>query len=85
MPPENIQTGNEWIPSIPEHWQFIRVKNLFSEIEKMGVSGKEDLLSVSRYTGVIPSVVVYCTYLLNSEKIETKINFDTRRTYEITE
>ncbi len=49
---ENIKTGKEWLPDFPEHWQLIRVKNLFTEIDKRSVSGKEDLLSVSQYTGV---------------------------------
>ena len=31
---------------------MIRVKNLFNEIDKRSVSGKENLLSVSQYTGV---------------------------------
>ncbi|MBW8326585.1 MAG: restriction endonuclease subunit S [Prolixibacteraceae bacterium] len=49
---ENIKTGKEWMPNIPEHWQMIRVKNLFNEIDKRSLTGKEDLLSVSQYTGV---------------------------------
>lgn len=49
---ENIKTGTEWMPIVPEHWQMIRVKNLFNEIDKRSVTGKEDLLSVSQYTGV---------------------------------
>lgn len=40
------------MPIVPEHWQMIRVKNLFNEIDKRSVTGKEDLLSVSQYTGV---------------------------------
>jgi len=51
---ENIQAGTEWMPNVPEHWQLIRIKNLFHEIDKRSVSGKEDLLSVSQYTGVTP-------------------------------
>jgi len=51
---ENIKTGTEWMPNVPEHWQIIRIKNLFNEIDKKSVSGKEDLLSVSQYTGVTP-------------------------------
>jgi type I restriction enzyme, S subunit len=49
---KNIKTGTEWMPIVPEHWQMIRVKNLFNEIDKRSVTGKEDLLSVSQYTGV---------------------------------
>lgn len=49
---KNIKTGTEWMPIVPEYWQIIRVKNLFNEIDKRSVTGKEDLLSVSQYTGV---------------------------------
>ncbi len=49
---ENIIIGKEGLPDVPEHWQLIRVKNLFNEIDKRSVSGNEDLLSVSHYTGV---------------------------------
>ena len=51
---ENIKPGTEWMPNVPEHWQMIRVKNLFKEIDKRSATGKEDLLSVSQYTGVTP-------------------------------
>ena len=48
------KTGIDWMQIVPEHWQLIRVKNLFNEIYKRSVTGKEDLLSVSQYTGVTP-------------------------------
>ena len=48
------KTGIDWMQIVPEHWQLIRVKNLFNEIDKRSVTGKEDLLSVSQYTGVTP-------------------------------
>jgi len=46
------KTGNEWMPEIPEHWETIRIRNLFKEIDKRSIAGKEDLLSVSQYSGV---------------------------------
>jgi len=49
---QNTRTVAEWIPDIPEHWNIIRIKNLFTEIDKRSITGKEDLLSVSQYTGV---------------------------------
>ncbi|MEI7594505.1 MAG: restriction endonuclease subunit S [Bacteroidota bacterium] len=49
---EKAENGIKWMPKVPDHWQKIRVKNLFHEIEKRSASGKEDLLSVSQYTGV---------------------------------
>lgn len=49
---QNTRTVAEWIPDIPEHWNIIRIKNLFTEIDKRSITGKENLLSVSQYTGV---------------------------------
>ncbi|MFN8307360.1 MAG: restriction endonuclease subunit S [Ferruginibacter sp.] len=36
----------------PAHWQLLRIKNIFSEIEDRSTDGTEELLSVSHYTGV---------------------------------
>jgi type I restriction enzyme, S subunit len=41
-----------WLGNYPAHWQVLRIKNIFSEIEDRSTSGKEELLSVSHYTGV---------------------------------
>ena len=41
-----------WLGKYPAHWQVLRIKNIFSEIEDRSTSGKEELLSVSHYTGV---------------------------------
>jgi len=42
----------DWHRLIPEHWQVLRVKNLFNEIDERSEDGTEELLSVSHYTGV---------------------------------
>ena len=49
---QEIKIGTEWMPKVPSHWKFIRVKNLFKEIDQRSVTGNEDLLSVSQFTGV---------------------------------
>ncbi len=50
----NTTTYNKtaWLGNYPAHWQVLRIKNIFSEIEDRSTSGNEDLLSVSHYTGV---------------------------------
>jgi type I restriction enzyme S subunit len=45
-------SGMEWLGDIPEHWEVRRIKYLFNEINERSEDGKEDLLSVSQYTGV---------------------------------
>ena len=47
-----INKTTDWLGNFPAHWQMLRIKNLFSEIEDRSTSGNEELLSVSHYTGV---------------------------------
>jgi len=47
-------SGVEWIGQIPEHWNVVRTKYLFKEVEERSVFGNEELLSVSHLTGVTP-------------------------------
>ncbi|MEO6233419.1 MAG: restriction endonuclease subunit S [Ferruginibacter sp.] len=47
---ENIKT--KWLGAFPEHWQVLRIKNLFQEMDSRSETGSEELLSVSHYTGV---------------------------------
>lgn len=41
-----------WLGEIPEHWEIRRIKYVFQELDLRSETGKEDLLSVSQYTGV---------------------------------
>ncbi|HRP90803.1 MAG TPA: restriction endonuclease subunit S [Edaphocola sp.] len=41
-----------WLGEFPSHWQVIRIKNLFQEMDSRSETGSEELLSVSHYTGV---------------------------------
>lgn len=50
--PAYKDSGVEWLGEIPEHWEIIRIKHLFKEINERSFDGSEDLLSVSQYTGV---------------------------------
>jgi type I restriction enzyme S subunit len=45
-------TQVSWLGQIPEHWEVKKVKYLFNEQDKRSLTGSEDLLSVSQYTGV---------------------------------
>ncbi|MGE4348088.1 MAG: restriction endonuclease subunit S [Flavobacteriaceae bacterium] len=47
---ENIKTA--WLGEFPAHWQVLRIKNLFQEMDSRSETGNEELLSVSHYTGV---------------------------------
>jgi type I restriction enzyme S subunit len=41
-----------WTSHIPGHWDMLRVKSIFTEIDDRSEDGSEELLSVSHYTGV---------------------------------
>ncbi|MBE9002611.1 restriction endonuclease subunit S [Nostoc sp. LEGE 12447] len=47
-------SGVEWIGEIPSHWKLRKAKYLWRELEERSVSGDEQLLSVSQYSGIIP-------------------------------
>jgi type I restriction enzyme S subunit len=41
-----------WLGDFPDHWQVLRIKNLFQEMDSRSETGSEELLSVSYHTGV---------------------------------
>lgn len=45
-------TKNAWLGEFPAHWEVLRIKNLFQEMDSRSETGSEELLSVSHYTGV---------------------------------
>lgn len=47
---ENTKTA--WLGEFPAHWEVLRIKNLFQEMDSRSETGSEELLSVSQYTGV---------------------------------
>lgn len=47
-------SGIPWLGDIPEHWEVLRGKYLFREVDERSTSGNEELLSVSHITGVTP-------------------------------
>lgn len=48
---EEIYETN-FLSNAPKHWDTLRIKNIFAEIDERSDTGKEELLSVSHYTGV---------------------------------
>ena len=47
-------SGVEWLGEIPKHWEVNKLKYIFNEINKRSETGEEELLSLSKYKGVIP-------------------------------
>src|SRR3989304_9618089 len=49
---ETENTKTAWLGEFPAHWEVLRIKNLFQEMDRRSETGDEDLLSVSYHTGV---------------------------------
>lgn len=47
-------SGVPWLGDIPRHWDVLRAKYLYREVNERSKDGKEELLSVSHLTGVTP-------------------------------
>ncbi len=47
-------SGIEWLGDISEHWNAVRLKYLFREIDSRSVTGTEVLLSLRMYRGLVP-------------------------------
>jgi type I restriction enzyme, S subunit len=47
-------SGIPWLGDIPQHWEILRAKYLYREVDERSASGAEELLSVSHLTGVTP-------------------------------
>lgn len=47
-------SGVEWIGKIPEHWEVIKLKHIFSEINCRTKTGEETLFSLRMEIGLVP-------------------------------
>lgn len=52
--PEYKNSGVNWLGDIPTHWELVRAKTVFKEIDERSSNGDEELLTVSHLTGVTP-------------------------------
>ena len=48
-------SGIPWIGDIPEHWEIIRTRYLFREIDERSTTGQERHLSMSQKLGLVPA------------------------------
>lgn len=71
--PKYRDSGHEWLSSLPAHWNHLRAKCLFREVDERSTTGKEELLSVSHITGVTPRSQKNVTMFLAKSNIGHKI------------
>lgn len=51
-------SGVEWLGQIPQHWEVMRTKYIFKEVDKRSATGSETHLSMSQKLGLVPSHMV---------------------------
>ena len=52
--PEYKDSGVPWLGKVPAHWQVLRIKNIFREMDARSGDGKGILLSLTRTRGLLP-------------------------------
>ena len=51
-------SGVEWLGDVPEHWETMRARFLFREVDTRSTTGRETHLSMSQALGLVPSHLV---------------------------
>lgn len=67
-------SGVKWLGEIPGHWEVRKAKYIWREKEEISLNGRETLLSVSQYNGVIPNTESSRSESLKGYKIVDKNN-----------
>lgn len=70
---EMKQTGVRWLTSIPRHWRMDKGKDTLFETNLRSVDGKEELLTVSQYTGITPRSQKNVTMFQSESLVDYKI------------
>jgi len=66
-------SGVEWIGEVPEHWEVKRLKHLFFETSTRTKTGREELLSLRMYKGLIPHNDVSDKPITDAELVDYKL------------
>ena len=53
--PKYRDSGVDWLPRLPMHWDFVRSKRVFREVDDRGGDGTETHLAMSQKFGLVPS------------------------------
>ena len=56
----------EWLGDVPEHWEVMRARFLFKEVDTRSAKGKETHLSMSQTLGLVPSHLVQQSLISDS-------------------
>ena len=53
--PDMKPSGVEWLGEVPAHWEFLRSKYAFREVDSRSNTGEETHLSMSQRLGLVPA------------------------------
>lgn len=53
--PEYRDSGVDWLGRVPRHWEVVRSKRVFREVDDRGSDGTEPHLAMSQKFGLVPS------------------------------
>jgi type I restriction enzyme S subunit len=66
-------SGVEWLGDVPEHWDVMRSKNVFREVDNRSSTGLETHLSMSQKQGLVPSSSVEEHRLVSQSYVGAKL------------
>jgi len=66
-------SGIAWLGEIPVHWEVLRSKYIFKEVDDRSVSGNELHLSMSQKSGLIPSSQLEVRRLVSESHVGAKL------------
>lgn len=66
-------SGHDWLGAMPAHWQLLRAKCLFREVDERSKTGQEEMLSVSHLTGVTPRRLKNVTMFMAASNVGHKL------------
>lgn len=66
-------TGMNWLPEVPEHWDFVRAKYIFREVDIRSTTGLETHLSMSQKLGLVPNSQIAGRIFVSESYVGAKI------------
>jgi type I restriction enzyme S subunit len=66
-------SGSEWIGDVPVHWNVLRSKYLFREVDQRSTTGEELRLSMSQKLGLVSSSLIEERRLVSESHVGAKI------------
>lgn len=66
-------SGISWLRQVPQHWEAIRSKYVYREVDFRSATGKETHLSMSQKLGLVPSSQIETRRLMSESYVGAKV------------